>query len=373
LRYNPYKSKRRKKKIKQKQISSYRWKTKSKEPSILSDNIIKDKPTYLEHYESKSRKVWLIPLLIALCVIALVLWLGPRFLGTLSHVFPGSEDNKEVITLLYDKNDYAVINERFIDIFESADLRSTRKSQALYNDPVKILDTDHTGFLHIEMSDGTTGYVFTDSVTFETSSVEPFIHSHKLTAVSETVRIMSHASSGSLIHEVVMGTVLYADYGGNGLYRVSLVGGGYGWIGSEGVIRTDPDEEPKMSSANKFYETALKFANATYIPNGITIYGTSSSGIAYICAKVNGVFIPRGMAAQMNAGKKVSKELDPEEYLPGDLIFFEGEKMGIVTGHGQVLMSVRTGNSVKIITLSDHPDLLSSIIEVRRIFPDTGE
>lgn len=338
---------------------------------------------FLDNYHTKQRPAWILPIIISAVILLIVFWTGPYILGFLSdRIFIDSNEGNKVI-LLYDSPEYAVVAKQSADLLIEPDLRSRRSSQVLLNDLVRIINRDTYGFVYAQLQDGSKGYIMGSDLLVDTSSVEPGLYSHKLTIVSKSKRIMSHASKGSLLLEAYMGTVLFSDYQGDGIYRVSLPGGIYGWLSSEGVIRTDVTDAPAVSNAKKFYETALSFVNTTYIENGLTSYGASSSGIAYICAKINGINIPRELNLQSKSGTEIAITYDDETGLPvfdefaeGDLVFFRNELsdpdgisgMGIVVGQGQILMSANSENSVRIVAFSGNTDLIRSIVAVRRLF-----
>ncbi len=48
-------------------------------------------------------------------------------------------------------------------------------------------------------------------------SIEPSSHTARILVTDLTKRVFSHASSGTLLVETVMGTLLYADYAGTGV------------------------------------------------------------------------------------------------------------------------------------------------------------
>ncbi len=348
-----------------------------------SGDRFEQRAVYLDSYRTKRRPAWLIPAVITAAVLLAVFWTGPFLLNILSDLFTSGNGGETDAQLLYDSPDYAVVIRQSADLFLEPDLRSQRVSQILYNDLVKITGRGAAGFYQVVLADGTPGYVMTRDVVSDTKSVEPGLYQHRLTVIAKTKRILSHASKGSLLAEVCMGTVLYSDYRGDGIYRVSLPDGTSGWISSEGVLRTETDRGPDVSSAEKFYETALSFVNTTYVDNGITCYGASASGIAYVCAMVNGLAIPREIAGQAGAGDGIPVRHDTETGLPltddfqkGDLIFFGKNPadpgsvtgMGIIVGQGQVLMTPKAGNAVRIASLEDDKDLALSIVAVRRIF-----
>jgi hypothetical protein len=342
-----------------------------KEPSI-----------YLDTYKKNNRLPLLIPSVIIATLLILVFWTGPMLLGVVSNLFLNRNDGESTVLLLYESQDYAVAKRQVVDVFYEPDLRSKRMTQLLYNDVTEITSRDYYGFLEIRLAEGVKGYVMEKDVTFCTSHVEPALFRHKIVITAKSKRIMSHASRGSLLVEVPMGTVLFSDYQGSNVYRIALADDDYGWISASGMIRLDPEGSPQKSTAEKYYETVLHFNHAKYIEGGISTVGASSEGIAFISAYINGLDIPRDRYGQMEAGYAVSafkgdlKTLDYALIQRGDLIFF-GEKteteiriseMGIVVGYGQVLMSRRTQSSVRIIRLDDHPSLAEYVITVRRLF-----
>ena len=353
---------------------------KSRSSFFHSDN----KDLYVDSYGKKSHKAWQIPLFAALMILLTVFSFGPNIADRLAGRLAGNDNSGDNPELIYFGKDYAVVSVSITDLLKEPDLRSVRISQVLYNEPFKVIGRQFTGFIQVELDDGSQGYVMTRDVTKDTTSVEPGNYKHKLTVTARTKRIMSHASQGSMLAEVPMGAVLFADQGGEGVYRVALSGGGYGWVSSEGIVRTDVRSSPLKSNAVKFCETALLFANSTYIDNGVTVYGASSHGIAFISAKVNGLSIPRDLNAQSQAGFPVSFGRDEETGLPdfadlleGDLVFFGDETiegnsaisgMGIMIGYGRALMTATNRNSVKIIDLTSNDLLALKLVSARRLF-----
>lgn len=331
---------------------------------------------------------WLLPLLALLLIVVMVFWGVPTIISRLQAVInadQGQTDNQ--VNLLYGEDTWTV-SKPVADVFDSDDLKAGRVTQALYNEPVRILSRDCAfGFAQVRLQDGTEGFMFLKDLADSRESIEPDLSSYRLVVAANTKRIMSHASSGTLLVEVVMGTVLFADYRGDGISRVRLPDGSEGWISDDGVIVLPPlgQIEPVAEGARYFCSTALAFNKVTVLQNGQSIYGVSTTGIARLAAAINGVTLPRSLAGQALSGQGISLSLDEEtgladleQILPGDLVFLsaaagnnEGqpESLAICVDRNQVLYARPGQTSIKLIDLTQNIDLWQRIITVRRLFP----
>ena len=68
--------------------------------------------------------------------------------------------------------------------------------------------------------DGIEGYVRATDLIADTSSVEPDLHEYMLVISDTSKNVMTHASQGTLITQVMMNTVLYSDIKRDGVYQV---------------------------------------------------------------------------------------------------------------------------------------------------------
>lgn len=341
-----------------------------------------NKDIYISSPHQKGRPAWLIPLFLILAISLVVFWAGPLALNAITKNFFQQTDTNSKANLKYNSADYAVVQKQVTDLFETPDLKSIRKTQVLYNQLVHIVDRSTYGFYKVVLEDGTSGYVMTRDVTSSTGSVEETLYEYKIIVISKSKRIMTHSSNGSTIVEALMGTVLYSNYQGDGVYKIALPDNTEGWIGASGVLKIKTGEEIQKSNAKSFYTTVLSFNDTTYINKGMTQNGASSEGIAYISAKINGINLPRDKQEQSAAGQEVPVQFDEEtgllkfdNFVEGDLIFFQSVtdpgkvgEMGIIVGYGQVLMSRNSKASVKIISLTSETSLAKSVLTVRRIF-----
>jgi len=343
----------------------------------------KEKPVYIDSYVKRKIPVWVIPSISIFLIIVMVFWIGPVAIRTLEGFMEKPEENSPGSNLLYNSGEYAVVSKQFADVYQSPDIRAKKLTQALFNEVVKIIENETYGFCKVRLSDGFEGYIMEDAITMHTGSVEPFLFNHKLVITSQSKRVMSHSSSGSLVVEALMGTILYADYHGSNIYRVALPDKSFGWISESGLIRLNPDEDVKKSTAKNFYETALSFNNTTHFEGGMTKYGSSMEGVVYVSALINGIKLPRDLQMQINYGEEIELLYEEEtnsllynNLRNGDLVFFGRVEddtrritgVGIVAGYGQVLAIRKASSSIRIVMLDDNQPLKNSIIGVRRLF-----
>ncbi len=334
------------------------------------------------------KKNLLVGALAALIVIVLVV---TSVFVILPAVLPGLFKGTNIelfvekpVTLIYDDT-FRVVDKSVCDVMFEPDPSSVRVTQVLYNEPVMVLaDNMGDGYTLIRTVDGIDGYVKSTDLISDTDSVEPDLHEYKLVVSETSKNIMTHASQGTLVTQVMMNTVLYADVKRDGVYQVSLPGGGTGWIGSSGVIEIAPREEIEEVSCRYFVSSALSFVNSSYKENGMTMRGMSVNGMTYVCSCVNGIRMPRTMEEQMQVGVEVTLEYDvvtgeliTDDIIPGDLVFFrvantseadEEYEMAVCTGPGTLLMVAPSGTTIRLVEFGPDSSLCERIVTVRRVF-----
>jgi hypothetical protein len=365
----------------------FRRKPKTYQPPMHIDKFW---PIYKENVfvDDHRRRLpfWLPPLIALLTIVLVVFYLAPTLSQRLTgrDAETGAADGPS-INRLYG-SDARVVIAPVADVFNQADLKASRLTQVLYNEPVTVLPAETTyGFDLVRLIDGTRGFMLESDLSANCDSIEPSLATHKLVVITGSKRIMSHAKTGTLLTEVMMGTTLYADYRGDGISRVLLPGGQAGWISDDGLVILPPDGqiEPIDSGARYFTSTALTFLNVTLLNQGISIRGASIPGIARISAAVNGISLPRILADQIRSGEAVSLSRDPDTDLvlqsslqPGDLLFFgqtPGDpvpnRMAICVTPSSLLVENQGRSSIRLLDPAKDETLWRNLIAVRRIFP----
>lgn len=345
---------------------------------------LSEKDAYVRQHGRRRIPRIMIPITVFLSIIALLFWLLP---GLVARYSGQSADTPGEVTepiRLYDDSTRAVCVYA-ANLLSAADIKSDRVSQVLYNEPLILLDEGSPeGFLHVCTQDGLTGYVKTSDVTAGCDAIEPNLHKYKLIVSDMSKNVMSHANNGTLLVQVMMNTVLYADVKSDGVYQVALPDGEEGWISSSGVIELGVNDPVEKVGVRYFVSSVLSFVNAVHIDHGLTMRGLSVEGLAYISASVNGITLPRTMEGQMAMGQRVdlvydavTGVLDVTGIAPGDLVFFRDPndsasaapyEMGICTDTGTLIMTTKSRTALQLVTLSDDEVLEGRIIAVRRIF-----
>ena len=315
-------------------------------------------------------------------IIAAVFVILPK---TLPDLFRGTNIElfvEKPVVLMYDES-YRVVSVSVTNVLERPDITSDRITQVLYNEPVEVINDDDPVYTLIRTTDGIEGYVKAADLIADTSSVEPDLHEYMLVISDSSKNVMTHASQGTLITQVMMNTVLYADVKRDGVYQVSLPGGDTGWIGSSGVIEIEPRSSIEVVSSRYFVSSALSLVNAMYFENGISKQGISMNGLIYVCSCVNGIVMPRTIEEQMEAGTAVPLEYDVvtgdlliESIIPGDIVFLSsnvvsgGYEAALCTDTGTLLMRSSVGTTIRLREFTADSDIASRIVSVRRVFSD---
>ncbi|MBR3058972.1 MAG: hypothetical protein IKG93_13540 [Clostridiales bacterium] len=327
-----------------------------------------------------------------------VLIAGSIFLAIMLFVFlvlpkilPGFFKNTDIAlfveedpVLIYDDT-YRVVTSYCTSVMEKDDITSHRITQLLMNEPVHFLSDDcKNGYILIRTDENIVGYVKATDLSSDMTSCEPDLHLYKLVIADGSKRVMSHASNGTLIAEVMMNTVLYADVKRDGVYQVCLPNGENGWISSSGVVELGLDEKTAEVGVRYFVSSVLTMVNSTYLEGGICKRGISMEGLAYVSAAVNGIDIPRDMEGQSKCGEEVTLqynavtgELLLDSIIPGDLVFLSDPyhpqskriyEVAICTDTGVLLMKADSGTCVKLRTFNAGSDIVKRILAVRRVF-----
>ncbi|MCR5489743.1 MAG: hypothetical protein K6F03_06735 [Saccharofermentans sp.] len=346
---------------------------------------LSDKQATVKRRGRRRIVAFLIALGIFLLSIAGIFYILPRFLPDL---FKGSNIELFVqpkIEYEYNDESYRVITKSCEGIMKDPWADSVRISEVLFNEPVKFLSDNKEGYSKIETLDGITGWVRSDSLTKDTSSVEPDLHKFKIVVSDPSKNVMTHASNGTLITKVMMNTVLYADVSREGVYQVSLPDGENGWIGSSGVIELKPRESLQEVSSRYFVSSLLTFVNARYLSNGMTVNGISINGAVCVCSQVNGIKMPRNMTEQSKMGQAVTLSHDAvtgeeiiSDIMPGDIIFLRSPQSApnsqsiyeeaVCTDTGTLLMISSAATTIRLRQFKAGDDITSRIITIRRVF-----
>lgn len=264
-----------------------------------------------------------------------------------------------------------VITENVADIYVSADVKSSRITQALYNQPVSLLQKEE-GWAKVKAVDGANGWMKLKFIGSDISSIYGRSYTHRIIVTSREKSIYTNPSGGITQMDAPMGSEFFAFNSYGDAYEVFLPGNKTGWISGSGIMHISLNTRIPVTNAEDFAATALRFKGTSFLLKGMSAMGIDAAGLVYICARINGIDLPRSIEGQLASGT----ELNPEEAQVGDLLFLagtgegEGETatcVGICMGSGNYLYA---GKNIGYVALGDinRENAEGKIIAARRIF-----
>lgn len=268
-----------------------------------------------------------------------------------------------------------VIRVSVSDVYAAPDVKSQRITQALYNQPVSVRQSEG-GWSEVTTVDGCHGWMKTKHIDRDVSSIYGRAYTHRIIVTSREKSIYSDHSGGVTIAVAPMGSEFYAFNSYNDAYEVFLPGNKTGWFRGSGIIHVRPGELIPVTNADDFAATALRMKGASFLLNGVSYMGIDAPGLIYICARINGINLPRTLTGQFSSGI----EIKPEYAKAGDLVFIagtgEGESetatcAGICIGDGNYIYAGRKIGYVKIGEINRENEE-GIVIAARRIFNETN-
>ncbi|MDR1061850.1 MAG: C40 family peptidase [Clostridiales bacterium] len=216
----------------------------------------------------------------------------------------------------YDRQTSVVVSTA-ADIYEEADNTSKRLTQALFDQPVKILETSGQWAL-AEADGGARGWTRARNVDGDWACIDRRRFDARIVVTSKNKQIYSHPRNGIVVRDVGMGTELFVISKSESVYEVALPGNVTGWLSENGTFQLDAGEDIKRTTAAIFAQSCEKFRGTSYLQGGVSFQGIDGAGLLYAAMKVNGVALPRDLGGQMLAGAAVGFE----EAEVGDVFFF---------------------------------------------------
>ncbi|MDD3953718.1 MAG: SH3 domain-containing protein [Lentisphaeria bacterium] len=328
----------------------------------------------------------MLPLLALVLIVVLVFWAAPLAVARWQAAHRQTDEPGLATQALRYGEQTRVVLEPVADVFSRPDLKADRITQVLYNEPVTLLPEGVLyGYAAVQLQDGVRGYMLSADLTVSRDSVEPAGFLYKAIVINAVKRVMSHARRGTLLVEVMMGTVLYVDYRGAGVSRVLLPDGASGWISDDGIVLLPSDSQIKQpyQPREAFCSTALTFLQATTLENGQSVRGISMAGIIRLSAAINGMDLPRTRQDLYMAGQAVTLQksaetglVELEDLQSGDLLVLadphdltEPADLAILIDAEQILYARPSQTAIRLMNLSQNEDIWRRIVAVRRLFP----
>ncbi len=284
-----------------------------------------------------------------------------------------SQSEKQTVDYIYgipmDENAGVVVSST-ADLYVSPDVKSNRITQALLNQPISI-SSNENGWAQVKTVDGSLGWMKSKNFDNDVSSIYGRMFTHRIIVTSREKSVYSYPSGGITLMVAPMGSEFYAFNSINDSYEVYLPGNRAGWLRGSGIIHVRQDGMIPVTNAEDFASTALRLKGSSYLLSGMSATGIDAPGLVYVCARINGINLPRTIRGQMATGT----EIRPEDALIGDLVFLAGTgdksddivSVGICIGGGSYIYA---GRKIGYVAIGDinRENQDGIVVSARRIF-----
>lgn len=264
-----------------------------------------------------------------------------------------------------------VVVDTVVDVFREPDIKSERVTQAIFNQPVEILE-EKDSWMKVNVVDGYTGWVKSKLIDRDCTSIEASHYSFKVVIILKDKEISSQLKGGLTLKKVVMGTELFAKGKVGSMYEVALPGNITGWVNENGTIRLETNESIHSTSAQDFVATVTKFKGTSYLWGGVSSLGVDCSGLTYISSRINGVVLPRDASPQYKAD--IGIMVEPDAIMPGDLVFFSTNEdlkdishVAVYLGEDNMIHAAK-GKGYVIVSPFSQEYYQKRLVGVKRIF-----
>jgi len=262
---------------------------------------------------------------------------------------------------------YGIITKSIADLRARPEFNSERKSQLLYNEPVKI-DKNRNGYSRIIQPDGYYGWVNENAIQI--------ISGAKLKKYQESLnfRVKSKTANIQLTKKTKANIPEFLFYGTN-LASVKIEG-------NYCIVKNTDSDKFKIAKRSlmlisksktikplDIIKIAKKFIGVPYLWGGISTFGFDCSGFVRTVFRTYGIELPRDSRDQYKFGQKVSHE----NVKPADLLFFKGH-VAIALGKDRFIHASLGEGGVAINSLDPknnifRKDLHETYLGIRRVLP----
>jgi len=260
-----------------------------------------------------------------------------------------------------------IIIKNITDLRAKPDFRSERKSQLLFNEPVRI-ERYRNGYYQVIQPDGYSGWVNGNAVKILSATVlKRYLAALKYRVRVKTAKIdKKRNDTGSMPAFLFYGTkVSYLSIRGNHC-RLQDAGGNIFEI-SKNCLESIGRYEPIKQS--DIVKEAKKFLGVPYLWGGIGPFGLDCSGFVRTIFGAFNIELPRDSRDQYKFGQKIVLN----NIKPADLLFFKGHVALAINRELFIHSSLGEGG-VAISSLNPkadnfRKDLLDAYIGARRVLP----
>lgn len=261
---------------------------------------------------------------------------------------------------------FGFIIRNIADLRSNAAFKSERKSQLLYNEPVRI-EMVREEYAKITQPDGYQGWVDKRSIRLiSRNEYYSTIKRQNYQVVTSAARVYSPVSLSQPAPFLFYGTRLNLIRRIKNKVMVRTPDGGQFSL-SANCIGPVIKDIPKKFDAWLIPKEAAKFLGTPYLWGGTTPYGFDCSGLVQAVFRRFGIILPRDSKDQ----RKIGKKIDYTDIRPGDLLFFPGH-VAISTGVDGIIHASLAEGGVRRNSLipgrkNFRKDLYDTFQEARRV------
>ena len=246
---------------------------------------------------------------------------------------------------------------RSMSLWERRDLNGRVESQALYGQPVQVLER-RAGWARVVLPlqpspkspDGYPGWIPEAQLVEAPEAVataEAIVTKRKAWAFEDKARTARVVKLSYGTRLPVLRTRKHA---------VSVAGpeGRTLWLSAKRVAVGAPGSAARPATRSAVVAEARKFLGLAYLWGGTSGFGFDCSGFTHTIYAQLGITIPRDATPQFDAGTAVP---NVSELRKGDLVFFRASSgsihhVGIYAGRGRMIHSPRTGQPVQVSSIT---------------------
>lgn len=260
-----------------------------------------------------------------------------------------------------------IIIKNITDLRAKPEFNSERKSQLLYNEPVKI-DKFRNRYYRIIQPDGYFGWISENAVQILSGTkLRKYQAGLKYRVKSKTISIYRADKNQADIPKFLFYGTRLASIRTYGNYRIMRDMNLHTFKISKG--RLELTSKKKLLKASEIIKEAKKFLGVPYLWGGVSPFGFDCSGFVRTIFRMFNIELSRDSRDQFKGGR----DIPYENIKPADLLFFKGHVAMVINKNKFIHASLKEGgvaiNSLDPKDNNFRKDLHETYLGARRVLP----